>query len=196
MYVKANSPKYICGKCYNKIPIVDLEGVFHDELKAFFAAPERIAEHLAKANQNVAEKQKLMDLHKDEIQKIRDEMTRTHRLYLDGGITTQGFGQFYKPAEERLNQLVAELPKLEAELDHLKVNNLSTEEVVSEAEALYKRWPKMPTEDRRSIVESIVERLTIGKGEIDITLSYIPTSNILVKNQQELRPQSRQARRP
>lgn len=30
-------------------------------------------------------------------------------------LTVQGFGQFYKPAEERLNQLLTELPKLEAE---------------------------------------------------------------------------------
>src|SRR5437879_11258154 len=102
-------------------------------------------------------------------------MTRTHRLYLDGGITTQGFGQFYKPAEERLNQLLAELPKLEAELDHLTVHNLSAEEVVSEAEALYSRWPQIPVAERRTIVESIVEKITIGKDEIDITLSYIPS---------------------
>ena len=49
-------------------------------------------------------------------------MTRTHRLYVEGQITSQGFGQFYKPAEERLNQLLAELPKLEAEVAYLKVN--------------------------------------------------------------------------
>ena len=49
------------------------------------------------------------------------------------------FGQFYKPAEERLNQLVAELPSLEAELDLMKVKTVSAEEVVAEAEALYAR---------------------------------------------------------
>src|ERR1043166_159798 len=36
-------------------------------------------------------------------------MIRTHRLYLDGQITPQGFGQFYKPTEEKFNQLTAEL---------------------------------------------------------------------------------------
>ena len=30
-------------------------------------------------------------------------MTRTRQLYLDGQIIGQGFGQFYKPAEEKLN---------------------------------------------------------------------------------------------
>ena len=32
MYVKANSPKYVCKKCRTKIPVVDLEAIFHDEL--------------------------------------------------------------------------------------------------------------------------------------------------------------------
>jgi site-specific DNA recombinase len=186
MYVKANSPKYVCAKCHTKIPIVDLEAIFHDELKAFFAAPESIAKHLTEANANVAEKENLLKAHRTEIQKIRDEMARTHRLYLDGQITAQGFGQFYKPAEERLNQLLAELPKLEAELDHLKVNTLSAEEVVSEAEALYARWPKLPAGNKRRIVESIVEKITIGKDEIDLTLSYLPSSEEMIKNQQAL----------
>ena len=52
MYVRSNSPKYVCRKCHNKIPIADLDAIVRDELKAFFANPQRIAEHLQAANQN------------------------------------------------------------------------------------------------------------------------------------------------
>ena len=189
MYVRAGSPKYVCRKCRNKIPIVDLEGIFQDELKAFFATPERIADHLRKAHDNLSEKEQSLAAHQREIQQVRDEMTRTHRLYLDGEITAQGFGQFYKPAEERLNQLVAGLPKLEAEVAYLKVNNVSTDEVLAEARTLYDRWPTLPTDEKRKIAESIVEKIVIGEGQIDITLSYLPTSEELCKSQQQLRGQ-------
>ena len=57
MYVRNNSPKYVCRNCQNKIPIVDLEGIFHEELQAFFATPERIVAHLKAANQNLVEKE-------------------------------------------------------------------------------------------------------------------------------------------
>ena len=194
MYVKANSPKYVCQKCLNKIPVVDLEAIFHDELEAYFTAPERIAQHFEAAHQNIGEKEKLLLSHRSEIEKIRNEMASTHKLYVEGHITPQGFGQFYKPAEERLNQLVAELPKLEAEIDHSKVKSLSAEEVVSEAKALYTRWPKLPVEDRRRIVESIVEKITVGNGEIDITLSHAPSSEELVNNQQALPRRSARVR--
>lgn len=196
MYVKANSPKYVCEKCRNKIPVVDLEGIFHDELEAFFVAPERIAVHLANAQQGLQEREALLQSQRNDVQKIRDEMTRTHRLYVEGQITAQGFGQFYKPAEERLNQLLAGLPKLEAEVNHLKVATLSTDEVVSEAETLYARWPQLPLEDKRKIVETILERITIGDGEIDITLSCIPTSIEFTKSQQALPPRSGPVRPP
>jgi site-specific DNA recombinase len=187
MYVRTGSPKYVCRECNNKIPIVDMEAIFHDELKGFFANHDRIAAHLTEANQNLAEKQTLLAAHEREIQKIRDEMTRTHRLYLDGGITSQGFGQFYKPAEEKLNQLLVELPKLQAEVDFLKVNNLSADEVLAEAKTLYDRWPELPTDSKRKIAESIVEKIVVGDGEIEINLSCLPTSEELTKSQQTLR---------
>lgn len=186
MYVRARSPKYVCRKCCNKIPIVDLENIVKGEMKLFFGQRERVSQHLENADRNLTEKTAALETHRHEIQKVRDEMTRTHRLYLEGQITAQGFGEFYKPAEERLNQLRAELPRLEAEVDLLKVNKLSTDDVVHESATLHERWPKMPLDDKRKVVEALIEKIVIGDGEIDITYSCLPTSEELCKNQQSL----------
>ena len=155
-------------------------------MKAFFTEPTRIAGHLQSADHNLAEKSALLETHQREIQKVKDEMKQTHRLYLDGQITPQGFGEFYKPAEQQLNQLVAELPKLQAEVDFLRVNNLSADDVLHEASTLYDRWPKMAADDKRKIAESLIEKVVIGDGEIDITFSYLPSSEELCKSQQRL----------
>ena len=186
MYVAANSPKYFCRKCCNKIAIVDLEAIVRDEMKLFFGQSERIAGHLQEANRNLTEKSELLGTHQREVQKVRDEMTRTHRLYIQEQITAQGFGDFYKPAEERLNQLLTELPKLEAEVDFLKVNKLSADDVLHESASLHDRWPKMEVPEKRKIVEAIIEKVVIGNGEIDITYSHLPTSIEQCKSQQKL----------
>lgn len=188
MYVRSGSPKYVCRKCCNKIPIVDLDAIVHQELRGFFTQPKRITHHLQAAGQNLGEKQTLLDAHQRELQGVRDEMKQTHRLYVEGQITAQGFGDFYKPAEVRLNQLATELPKLQAEVDFLKVNKLSADDILHEAGSLYDRWPKLPTDDKRKIVECLVEKIVIGDGEIDITLSHLPSSEELCKNQQRLGP--------
>jgi site-specific DNA recombinase len=165
---------------------VDLENIVKGELKLFFGQRERVSQHLKNADRNLSEKSTALEIHRSEIQKVKDEMTRTHRLYQDGQITSQGFGDFYKPAEERLNQLRSELPKLEAEVDLLKVNKLSTDDVVHESATLHDRWPSMAPDDRRKVVEALIEKIVIGDGEIDITYSSLPTSEQLCKNQQGL----------
>jgi site-specific DNA recombinase len=188
MYVAANSPKYFCRKCRNKIPITDLESVARHELKAFFGQPERIAGHLQEAGRNLTEKSALLESHKREIQKAREELHQTHQLYLKQQISGDGFRDLYAPAEERMKQLQAELPKLEAEVDLLKVNKLSADDVLHESNSLNERWPSMLPEDKRKIVEAIIEKIVIGNGEIDITFSHLPTSIEQCKNHQRLGP--------
>jgi len=186
MYCRKDSPKYFCRACNNKIPIADLEAIFHDELKAFFANSEKLASHLVAAGKTLQDKEAELQSLESGIQKVREEMNQTHRLYIDGQITAQGFGQYYKPAEERLNQMMAELPKLQASLDLMKVSRISAEDVMSEAKTLYDRWPRLPIDERRKIAEAVCEKIVIGKGEIDITLAYLPSSEELCKSQTQL----------
>jgi hypothetical protein len=81
----------------------------------------------------------------------------------------------------------AGLAKLQAEVDFLKVNHLSTDEVLAEVRKLYERWPDLPADAKRKIAETIVEKITIGDGEIDITLSCLPSCEEMTKTQQQLR---------
>ncbi|HAO77840.1 MAG TPA: hypothetical protein DCQ92_02470, partial [Verrucomicrobia subdivision 3 bacterium] len=67
-------------------------------------------------------------------------------------------------------------------------NKLSADDILHEPNSLYDQWPKMPVESKRKIAESLVEKIVIGEGEIDITFSYLPSSEELCKNQQGLRP--------
>jgi len=190
MYVRSNSPKYVCikPKCHNKIPIVDLEGILFDELKAYFTNGEAIARHLSSAKGSLAEKEAFLANHEAQMAKVREEMKQTHQIYLSGKLSVEGFGNFYQPLEERLKQLQNELPKLQAEVDYLKVNDLSAEQVLFEANTLYSRWPSLSVEDKRKIVDGIVEKIVVGpKDEIELTLSYLPSSEEMTNNQRALR---------
>lgn len=186
MYVESGTPKYRCRKCNNKIPIVDIEGIFHDELKVFFTDPTKIVRHLSHANDTLREREQLLATQQRAIQKLREEMNKTHRLFLDGHLTPQGFADCYKPAELQLNQLIKDIPKLQAQLDLLKVSTLSADAVLKEATTLYEKWPSFPTDEKRKIAESLCQKIVIGRGEIDITLSYLPSSEELCKSQQQL----------
>ncbi len=174
MYVKSNSPKYVCSKCKNKIPIVDLEGIFHEQLKEFFLSDDEIAAFVTQANKNAAEKRTLITVLEREQQQVQKEMDRLHQLHADGEIPTKGFGKKYRPFYERSEQIDEEIPRLQAELDLFEINLRSHDEIIAEARDLYSNWLTLSFEERRQIVETITESIIIGTDTIDINLLYMP----------------------
>ena len=175
MYVPSNSPKYICRSCRNKITITDLDAIFCEEIKGYSLSPEAIANYLKSSNETANEKERLLVVQQQELQRVRKEIQRTYDLYQQEKLDADGFSKFYTPLEERRKQIETALPRLEAELDILKVGNLSAEEIATQAGNLYDRWQTMPPENKREIIEVIADKIIIGKDEITINLSYSPS---------------------
>ena len=174
MYVPSNTPKYVCYSCRNKIPIVDLEGVFHEQLKGFFFSSDEVAEQLKRADDTLMEKERLVEVLESETQKLVTEADKLYALYLADKIDAESFGKRNQPIRDRQLQLEDELPKLQAEVDLMKIGHVSRDEVISEAKGLFERWPALPSEERRSIVESIVETIIVHTDEVEINLLYLP----------------------
>lgn len=184
MYVLSGTRKYICQKCRNKMPADDLEAVFREQLREFFLSSEDLAEYLEQADEQIVAKRELLGTLETDRGTVQAEMDKVYKLYVSDQISSDGFGRTYKPLEERLKALDDQLPKLQAELDFLRIQNLSRDEIIAEAQDLYGRWADLLPEEKRQIVENVVERITIGKGSVSIDLAYIPSpSEITVKRQ-------------
>ena len=175
MYVPTNSPKYVCTRCRNKIPIIDLEAVFLDELKNYLFSPTQVSEYLQKAGEATYEISELLEALQKELQKVKVESEKVYRLYMDDGISPKQFKEMNNPLEERKKQLEAEIPRSEAEIALLKIDGLSSEYIMEEAQALHTDWPTMSTDERRKVIELLVKNVVIGKDEISISLCYLPS---------------------
>ncbi|MCU7933946.1 MAG: recombinase family protein [Candidatus Thiodiazotropha sp. (ex Dulcina madagascariensis)] len=184
MYVPSNTPKYVCYKCRNKIPVVDLEGVFHEQLKNFFFSPEEITNYLSQADSVIKEKEELLEVLDTKQRNLQRDMDKLYELYLAGETPKEGFGKKYRPLEERFKQLDEQIPELQGEVDFLKIKYLSSDEIVTEAKDLYTRWPDLSKEEKRKIVETITESIVIEKDEIAINLNYLPPSPQLMASEQ------------
>lgn len=183
MYVPSHSPKYVCTNCRNKIPIVDLEAAFLDELKGYLQSPEHVAEYLRKADITTSERKRLVEALEKEMQKVQTESDRLYQLYMEEGITAPQFKERNAPLDTRKQQLLEELPRAQAELDILKSEHLTSEYIMAEAQTLHSNWPKMSIEERRNIVEIYVKNIIIGKGEISLSLYYLPSSKEITNGQ-------------
>lgn len=176
MYVPSNSPKYICAKCRNKIPVDDLETVFHEQLKGFFFSSTDLAAYLSEADRTIAEKEELLKGLEKERQKAQAEIDRLFELYFAGEIPKEGFGLKYEPFDTRIHQIDEQLPQLQGEIDFLKIQHLSSDEIIREARDFYTRWPQLDRTEKRQVIETITEKIVVGAEEIAIDLCYLPSS--------------------
>ncbi|MGH7147590.1 MAG: recombinase family protein, partial [Nitrospiraceae bacterium] len=196
MYVPSNTSKYVCYQCRNKIPVTDLEGVFQAQLRNFFFSPDDIAEYLNKTDTVIKEKEELLTHLEDERIEVEGDIERLFQLYFAQEIPKEGFDIKYRPLEERKKQLEEQIPALQGDLDFLKIQYLSSEEIVTEARDLYTRWPKLEQEEKRKIIETVTEKIVIGKDEVDIHLCYLPNaSEIMARRQRNFTPTWISARR-
>jgi len=175
MYVPSNSPKYICQKCRNKIGETELEEIFKEQLKSFFFSPIEISGYLEKADQVIKEKEELLRSLMEEEKKVKQEMEKVYQLYIEDQISHESFGVRYKPLEQRLKQINDELPELQGEIDFLKIQYLSKDEILSEARDIYSRWNQFSTEEKRKVIENITEKIIVGTEEVTINLCYLPS---------------------
>ncbi len=178
MYVPSSTlkttPKYVCNACYRKIPTDDLEAVFTAQLQAFLLSPDQIIKLLEQTDETIRERERLLKTLEREHRKLVREIDGLHELYAQKKISSDGFGRRYQPLEERLKGLEDEVPELKGEIDFLKIQYLSRDEVVHGARDVCLRFPDLDLKEKRQIVEAITERIIVGDREVTIRLCSLP----------------------
>jgi len=174
MYVYHEAPTYSCKTCKNKIAVEDIDEIYHTQLKSFLLTDMDMETYLKQSDDLIQEKQSLLVSSRQESEILRKKLHEYVSLRINKELTAERFKELYDPLEERLSQLEKQLPELEAGIDFLKIQYLSSDTVLREAKDLYDRWLQLPFEEKRAIVELITEEIVIGKVEINIKLSYLP----------------------
>lgn len=174
MYVYHSAPVFTCRSCKTKIATSDVDEIYHAQLKSFLLADSNPEEYFIKSNAILLEKEALLDSTKKEHSRIKKQMDELLSMRLSGELSKEIFPAHYKPLEEQYHQLDKQLPEFEAELDFLKIQALSSDTILEEANDLYKGWSMLEFEQKRLIVETITEKITIGKQDITVALAYLP----------------------
>ena len=175
MYVYTESPVYKCKPCKRKIEVKDIDEIYHEQLKTFLLTESDVDTITSHSNAVISEKEALLKAVSGEYEKLLQKTERMTELRTNGELSKEEFAAFYKPAELQLRQIEAQLPELQAEIDFLKIHALSADSLVQEAKDLYTNWLNLPFQEKRSIIETITEKLVINDNSIDISLNYAPS---------------------
>lgn len=176
MYVYHTSKIYECRPCKNRIPVTDIDEIYQEYLKGYLTDVNP-AVYAKEASEDLKTAEELFSLTMTDRAKLAKDMERLVTMRLDGELDKDAFMELYKPREIRLLQMDEELPRLEAELDFRRIQQISADTVLAEAKELYDHWPDMSFEQKRAIVETITSHITIGKEDIHIELAYDPAAS-------------------
>lgn len=177
VYHKDKTPHYRCKSCNTKIEVTDIDQIYHEQLKAFLLTETDVGDYMSQSDSRLQEKQQLLISSQADIDKMRRQIKELVNLRLKGELNSETLAPLLKPLEVQVKQLEDQLPELEAEVDFLKIEYLSSETVLNGAKELYNNWKAMPFEEKRNIVELITNDITISKSDINISLSYLPTTH-------------------
>jgi site-specific DNA recombinase len=182
MYVRSNTPKYVCMSCRTKIPIVDLDRVFQSELERFTLSPEAVAAYLAQGSEAVAEKEELLGALLRGRERLTTEADKLYRLYQEDALSVDGFRERHRPLEERLAGLGLEIPRLQGEIDFLKVKTVMQDEILGHTRDLAHNWLTMDLSQKRTVVESLLKCITIHRDTVEIVFASLPPLSEIMAN--------------
>ncbi len=177
MYVLTKGRTYVCQTCRNAVGKEELEEVFIEQLRGAVISPEAVAKQLETADQDLVARQRLLSAAESDRTKVAKEMAKLYQLYVEDHISGRLFSERNGPLEERFRQLEQEIPTLSADVDYLRIQIRSSDQMLTDARDLYARWPTLDFPTKRLIVENVVDRILVEGNEITIELAYLPTSD-------------------
>ncbi len=186
MYVPFNTPKWVCYSCRNKIPVVDLEGLFREELKAFMLAPEKVASFLASTQTDIEGKKNLLAGLRKERDRIKFEADKCFELHQSGALTVAQFKERFQPLDSRKHEIEREIPRVEAEIDSLNVEEVSCEQIAAEGRNFYDQWPTFTEERKRAVVELFVKEIVLATDQVSFNLFTLPVFEMMTDGQRTL----------
>jgi len=96
-------------------------------------------------------------------------------LYHEGQISKEAFKEQHTPIYNAQTQVELSMMELQGQIDALRMQSLDNVQVLSDAQNLHKQWHTFTKEEKKTIIELITTSVTVGKTDIVIALSYIPT---------------------
>jgi site-specific DNA recombinase len=174
MYVYYKAPVFQCKKCKNKIAVSDIDDIYYVQLKSFLLTDSDLVTYRHQNDALVMAKEMLLASAQKEAFSLKKKLDEYIDLKIAGNITNDRLKELATSIEARLKELDELFPKLQGEIDFLKIQHLSADTVLREAKNLYDRWPTLPFDEKRSVIEVITNEIVIGKEEISLKLSYIP----------------------
>jgi site-specific DNA recombinase len=177
-------PRYICRGCKAKINEDILLEQFKEGLKCIVVSPEQL-QGLQETDESVIQaKENQLKTLKSELKAIIKKIDNLLDLVNDGSLDRKIFSERIRELQKHKQQLESEIPRLEGEIDFLKVSEIGKDYLLSQAQTLYALWDTLDDMHKTKLVRELTSRITVKKDELIFEYFYLPELMELCKSDQ------------
>ena len=174
MIVPSGVFKYICRPCNIRIPMDILEECLLTELSSIGITEGSKAERAKETAGKVSDINSLIATHQTAIQSVERDTDVLIDLYGKGVLDAAGFEQRNEKHQTRRQELYEELPRLLARREALIAFLTQSEEAYKESYDILTRWPSLSRENKRLIIEAVLERVIIDEAAVEFVFRFDP----------------------
>jgi len=164
---------YLCVSCRRKIECEVLDKIFVDELKTYKFNPQDLVLPVEE-DSNIDNLEKKIKRLKQEENKTECLIDSLLELRTKGMIDDNTFSIRIKKYEAKRNQLALTKAKVEGELGFLNIKRNSEYYVLDKMKTFASMFPYMTFEERRAVVEEIIDKIVMSDNEIQFHMYYLP----------------------
>ena len=184
-------PRYVCRNCRVKLNEDVLEDHFQKALKTMIVKPEELKAVTDYETEHQEKKERLVLLQR-EIKSVDGKIDTLLDLVGDQTLDRTNFTERFMPLKERKEQLLSEIPRLQAEVDIAKVNSVSKNYLLEQATNFASMWPILNDDEKRRLVQELVDKIELGNDSLHFVLSYSPSLRVVGKDTHNPRGSSQQ----
>jgi site-specific DNA recombinase len=165
--------RYVCRNCRNKINEDVIIEQFLEGLKTMVLKPEQL-EGRSNSEIEIKEKQERLRLLQKELQTTNNKIDKLLDLWNSEAIDKQTFSERFSELKERKEQILLEIPRLQAEIDFIKVSELGRDYLLTQAKTFASMWPLLNEDERNRFIKEVIESIKVGKDTLTFTFFYQP----------------------
>lgn len=160
-YPAMKSPRYACKACKNKINEDQIDALFVSAINNIALEIAQLEPLAGNDTDTIATKiAQMKRLRRDAAQNQRD-IDQIFRLNSVGALPDAGFAERYATLNARKTLLAEQIATTEAEIADAKIAVENVAYMHQQAVTILELWPKLEYAERRGMVESLVERVSV-----------------------------------
>ncbi len=165
--------RYICNKCRNKINEDVIVEQFMEGLKTMVVKPEHLNSQ-SNSEIELSEKHERLGLLQKELQTTNNKVDKLLDLWNSEAIDKQTFTERFKEIKERKNQILLEIPRLQAEIDFIKVSELGRDYLLTQAKTFASMWHILNYDEKKRLAKELLEIVKVSRDALTFTFFYLP----------------------